>query len=418
MLTRRDCLAAGSAALLAPAALAAADEKSTQTFDPGRPLPHKNAFAPFATTYLNSASQHPLSLGARNAVSRYLDYKSFSTDSEYSVRANYDSVLEKYATLINAHDDEVCFVQSTTVGENLVLKALDFPGRKGRIVTDELHYVGSLPTYAELARRGVEIVTLRAGDDGRILLDQFADAIDGNTRLVTVSLVSMVNGFQHDLKSICDVAHARGAMVYADAVQAVGAVPLDVRESGVDFCSAASYKWLMGDQGLGFLFARKDRLSQIERPWFGHYQLGRSRALGFPNPDRGADFADAVTDYAHFDSARGYFAMGSQSNIVASMLEHSLDYLLRTGVRRIQDYRQPLLGRLRDALPALGFAPITPPESKSSIISFRHDGSSDALRARLQEAKVTATIGPFHLRISPSVFNDADDIERLLRALT
>lgn len=215
MFTRRAALKAGSAAPLAPSALAAAADEEGG-FDPSSPLPHKAAFAPFNTTYLNCASQHPVSLGAQNAVNRYLGYKSFSTDSDFSNSRTYDGVLEKYASLVNADVDEIAFVQSTTVGENLVLKALDIPRSGGRIVTDELHYVGSLPTYSQIADRGMDVVTLRANDAGRIELEQFERATNTKTRLVAISLVSMVNGFRHDLKEICPIAHASGAYVYAD----------------------------------------------------------------------------------------------------------------------------------------------------------------------------------------------------------
>ena len=410
MITRRACLKAGPAALLAPAAVSAQEAP----FEPASALPHRAAFAPFDTTYLNSASQHPVSLGARKAVQRYLDYKSFSVDNDFSNSGTYMDVLEKYARLINADSKEVTYVQSTTVGENLVMKALGIPYAGAKVVTEELHYVGSLPTYAQLADRGVEVVTVRATDDGRSPIEEFDRAIDEDTTLVTVSAVSMVNGFQHDLEALCGIAHARGALVYADLVQAVGSVPVDVKESGVDFCSAASYKWLMGEQGLGFIYARDDRLARIERPWFGHYQLANRTDLGFPNPERGA----LVTEFEHVEGARGYFAMGSQPNIIAALLDHSLDYLHAVGVERIQTYRQPMIDRLQEELVPLGFSPLTPRDSRTAIVSFRHDGDARGLRDRLHAANVTVTVGPHHLRVSPSVFNDMEDIERLIGALS
>jgi selenocysteine lyase/cysteine desulfurase len=64
-----------------------------------------------------------------------------------------------------------------------------------------------------------------------------------------MKLVSYLNGFQHDLKKICDLAHSHAAHIYADLVQAAGAVPIDVRAAGVDFCACGSHKWLMGDIG-------------------------------------------------------------------------------------------------------------------------------------------------------------------------
>jgi selenocysteine lyase/cysteine desulfurase len=413
MLTRRACLLGGTAAALAPLALSP-DVEAAAEGDPTSPFPHKDAFFPISGTYLNCASQHPVSRGGRAAINRYLDYKSFSGDTEFSNSRTYRRVLDNYAKLINADADEVCFVQSTTVGENLVLKALGFQQGGGRIITDDLHYVGSLPTYAELEKLGVEIVTLRADVNGSVSLDQFEEAITTDTRLVCVSSVSMVNGFRHDLKGLSDIAHAKGALVYADVVHEVGSMPFDVRASGVDFCSAASYKWLMGEQGLGFLYARKDRLAELTRPWFGHYQLRRRSSFGFPNPDPG----DTVTEYEHYDSALGYFAMGSQANINAALLDQSLQYLLTAGPDRIQNYRQPLVDRLQDELPKLGFASITPRDTGTALVSFRHNGDVDELHGKLDAKRITISVAQYHLRISPSVFNDLNDIERLILALS
>lgn len=412
MLTRRECLVGGSAVVLAPYTLASSAE-SAPIADPSSPLPHKDAFFPIAGTYMNCASQHPISRGAKRAVDKYLDYKTFASDSDYSNVAVYNRTLENYAHLINSSIDEVAYVQSTTVGENLILKALNIPDGGGRIVTDDLHYLGSLPTYAELTKRGMEVVTLRARD-GRIEIDAFEKAITANTRLVSISSVSMVNGFQHDLQQVCELAHARGALVYADVVHQVGSTPLDVRQSGVDFCSAASYKWLMGDQGLGFLYARKDRLAEIERPWFGHYQLKQRHGLGFPSPVR----HDEVVEYEHYDSALGYFAMGSQPNIIAAQLDYSLQYLLAVGVERIQAYRQPLIDRLQEALPRLGYASITPRKSATALVSFRHDGDTEKLHEKLDAAGITLSVAQYHFRVSPSVFNDLNDVEHLIAALS
>jgi selenocysteine lyase/cysteine desulfurase len=412
MLTRRACLVGAAAAAL-PVSITTAAE-SIDDFDVTSPLPHKSAFFPIAGTYLNSASQHPLSRGARRAVNRYLDYKTFSGDSDFSNSDVRQRIIDNFARLIGAASDEICFVQSTTVGENLILQALDIPLRPGRVVTDELHFVGSLPTYSELARHGMDVVTVRASADGSIDMDRFEAAITGDTRLVAISLVSTINGYRHDLKRLCEIAHAKGAYVYADIIHAVGTMPLDVHESGVDFCSTASYKWLMGDMGLGFMYVHRDRLAEIRRPWFDHNQLASMRSVGFPNPEP----LDHVTEYEHLDSALGHFAMGTQANIVASQLDYSLDYLLKVGVERIQAYRQPLTDRLQNALPKLGYAAITPRDSHTALASFRHDGDAEALSRRLHAEGIVISVWPYHFRISPSVFNDMEDIERLIDVLS
>ena len=412
MISRREMLAGSTAAAIMPFTVQAATGDSP--FDPSSPLPHKDAFFPFEGTYLNSASQHPLSHAARRAVDIYLDYKQFSGPTEFSAGTIRQRVLENYAKLINADPDEICFVQSTTVGENLLLQALGIPEVGGKIITDELHFIGSFPTYTELGKRGMDVVTIRASEDGVIDLEKYEKAINAETRLIAISLVSMLNGFQHDLKSLCEIAHANGALVYADTVQAAGAVPIDVRASGVDFTSAAGYKWLMGDMGLGFMSVRKDRQGILRRPQYGHNQLASRQHFGFPNP-RGEG---EITEYEYLDSALGYFAMGTQARIVAMQLNASLEYLLRVGVGNIQAYRQPLVDYLQGELTSMGYAPITPRDAGSSIVSFRHRGNPQAMRNHLREQNITITVSEHYFRVALSVFNDMSDVERLVRALT
>lgn len=413
MITRRKLLVGSAAAAALPFAPQISTAQDDWSFDPSSALPHKDAFFPFEGTYLNSAAQHPMNRMARQAADRYLDYKKFSAPASYPFAEIRQRVRENYAKLINADVDEICFVGSTTVGENLILQALGIPGTPGRIVTDELHFVGSLPTYTELAKQGMDVVTIRAAEDGSIDLEKYEQAITDETRLVAISHVSMLNGFQHSLKELCELAHAKGALVYADTVQSVGNTPLDVRDSGVDFTSAAGYKWLMGDMGLGLMSVRKDRLSSLRRPWYGSGQLARREHFGFPNPGGNGQ----VTEYEYHDSALGFFAMGTTSNIVAAELDASLQYMLAVGVDRIQAYRQPLIDHLQDELTRLGYPTITPRGSGSAIASFRHDDAA-GLRKRLSAEKITIMVADHYFRVALSVFNDANDVERLVRALT
>ena len=139
MLTRRACLIGGAAAVALPYSLESA--AAEQQFDPSSSLPHKDAFFPIRGTYLNCASQHPLSRAGRQAINRYLDYKSYSIDSDFSNFATYQGALGKYAQLINADESEVCYVQSTTVGENLI------PTQHNNVVLGWDHVLGDMEEW-------------------------------------------------------------------------------------------------------------------------------------------------------------------------------------------------------------------------------------------------------------------------------
>ena len=306
-ISRRTLLLGAATAPVVSKSLAAGPQPVTsESFA----LPAKKLFASMPYTYLDSGSTHPLSLGAKAALEDYLRSKTRDAAAPaIDMDAKQESVMRRFATLVGAHPEELCFVQSTTMGENLVIQALGLPARGGRIVTDALHFFGSFYTYGELGKAGMDVVTLRMTKEGAIDLNEMADAIDERTRLVAVSLVSTINGYEHDLKRVCEIAHARGAHVYADIVHAAGAIPVNLHESGVDFAACSSYKWLMGDFGLGFLYVRKDLQEKIRRPWWGYHQLASFATHVYPHDAPGS----AVADYAASPDASGQFAMGTFS---------------------------------------------------------------------------------------------------------
>jgi len=397
--------------LIAAAGLATAVTSRLQSATPA--LPDKDQFpVVHSEICLNNARWHPISLGATLAVQQYLDYKAAGggTGGEYAGGLQ-DHAKELFAKLINAKTAEVSFVPSTTVGENLVAAALDLPRAGGNVVTDALHFEGSLYQYGALAKQGLDVRIARP-KDWRIDLADLDKLIDAKTRLVAVSLVSMLNGFQHDLKPLCELAHSRGARVYADAVQAVGAVPVDVRASGIDFLACSSYKWLMGDMGLGFLYVRQDLLDRLPRVQYGFRQLSRVDYHLFPYDPPGA----AIMEWSQSPSAGGHFEVGTVANTTAACLNHSLDYILKLGVANIQTHRQPMLRRLQTELPRLGFQSLTPPGSTSPIVAFAKENTAD-LAVRLKRAKIDIAVYPHRIRISPSVYNDLADVDRLLEAI-
>ena len=401
-LTRRELLA-GTAQLAAAAAYVPAD----------RSLPARRDFAiPSGQTYLNSAFIHPMPTASAQAVSRYIETRTFSRE-RWSGDDLAAKVRAQFAALINASPAEIGLVESTSRGENLVVNGLGVPSNAGNVVTDALHFEGSLILYGELQKRGLDVRLVRPREWWIDLADM-EKVVDRKTRLIAVSLVSWYNGFQHDLKRVCDLAHAHGAYVYADVIQAAGNTPIDVRASGVDFCACSTFKWLMGDFGLGFLYVREALLDKvIHRSEFGYQQA--ETVMHYLPSDPPAP--DPVTWTMRAD-ARSHFQVGTYGQGTLNALSVSLSYLDSIGIARIHAHRQPLLRRLRDELPRLGFTAITPAESESAIAAFTAPDAETRFAKRLKQADVSVTLSGDRMRVSPSLFNDMHDVERLLNALS
>jgi selenocysteine lyase/cysteine desulfurase len=373
-------------------------------------LPDKVNFDQGDGIYLDSGSQHPMSLGARAAVEDYFNKRMQPGKPHKSLEDS--DVLGKFARLINADKDEIALVQSTTAGEQMVIRGLGLPQQGAHIVSDTLHFFGSLPTYEELARQGCEVTWVR-DKDGRIPLEDMKRAIRKDTKLVALSLVSTINGFEHDLKAVCDIAHANGALVYADIIHAAGCVPVDVKASGVDFAACASYKWLMGDFGLGFIYARKDVQNRLVRREYGYEGIAKFDPHIYPFDPPGSD----IVDYAWADDAEGRFAHGTDAFSVMAQLDYSLDYIAAVGVPAIQAHAQKLTSHLKRELPRLGYQMMTPPETATPLVACALENAREKLRARMAAANVTLTTSKNRFRLSPSVFNDENDIEKFLSAL-
>jgi selenocysteine lyase/cysteine desulfurase len=410
MLASLGGMVAGAAAAHRPLDLLAAPPSGGR--GPTGGLPRKADFRiADGFTYINGAYTHPMPIVAREAYQQYLDRRSTLPAPEHMSAAAADA-KRAFAGLINAKPTEIGLIANTSSGENFVVECLGIGKTRGNVVTDALHFEGALVHLTELQKKGLDLRIVMPRD-GRIDLADMARVIDTHTTLVEVSFVAMVNGFQHDLKAVADLAHAHGAHVYADIIQGVGTVPLDIHATGVDFAATSSYKWLMGDFGLGFFYVKEALLGTvIERPHWSYESAPDADTHRSPfDPE-----TPTVVTYTPGRDANSYVQLGTMAYGVGAALSASIPYIVDLGVENIQQHRQPMLRRLQDEMPRLGFPALTPRDSTSPIVSFAHKDEAGLTR-KLAAARVNVRVAPYYVRVSPSVYNDMDDVERLLEAL-
>jgi selenocysteine lyase/cysteine desulfurase len=403
-LGRREFLAgAGALAVSARSAFAAA-----QMPKPGAIFP-ASVRADFPSvaneTYMNAASMHPLGSFAARAVEQAVNYRlhgpgpgrvDFGADKQQELK-------KRYGQLIGATANEIAYTANTSDGENIVVMGMDLPRRGGNIVIDELHFTTSLYMYKEIEKQGVELRIVKHRN-WAIDVNDMDKAIDRNTRLVSLALVSNVNGFMHDAKAVSRLAHARGAYLFADIIQAVGAVPIDVKALGIDFASAGTYKWLMGERGIGFLYVREDLQGTVlPTTRYGHRQV--------------SNFNRAELTWEPMPGAAKY-ETGGIGVLLAACVSEGINYVQQLGLDKIRAHARQLTDRLQTELPPLGYKPLTPRGTETPILAFAlKDGAATA--KALQAGKVNATVigNENRLRLSASVFNTHDDIDRVVDVL-
>ena len=381
---------------------------ATQTARPAGVLPATvRADFPAASieTYLNSAAIHPLGTFAASAVEQTMAFRmrgagpgrsDFGADKQNDLKA-------RFGKMINAKPTEIAFISSTSDGENIVTLGLDLPRKKGNVVLDELHFTSSLYMFKELEKQGVELRVIKH-KNWAIDVKDMDRAIDKNTRLVSMAAVSNVNGFMHDIKAVSDLAHARGAYVFADIIQAVGAVPLDMRALGVDFASTGTYKWLMGERGFGFLYVREEHQGTVlPTTRYGHRQV--------------ANFNRAQLTWEPLPGAAMYES-GNIPVLLAAAVSAGIDYVTAIGIDKIRAHAKQLTDRLQAELPPLGFKSLTPRDTPTPSVAFELKDTAATAKA-LQAGKIAGTIitNENRLRLSVSVFNNHADIDRVVGVL-
>jgi len=351
--------------------------------------------------YLNTASVGPLSRTVRDALSSYADQKMLQRDRGTGRRAKA-SAREKFSDLFGAEEDEIAFLYATSDGENVVTSAMDW--KEGdNVVLDELHFVTSFVLYRELEKRaGVELRIVRP-DGGRTRLEDFEAQVDDRTRLVSVAWVSNRNGLRYELPPLSELAHAHGAYLFADAIQAWGSFPVNLHEEGVDFACGNSYKWICGDFGCAPLYVRSEHLDWMTPDRFGHGQVAET----LPNH--------------HFrlksNAEKFEYANVSYGSITA--LDAALSVLKEVGLDRIEAHTVALASDVRAGALELGLDVFTPPDNDSSIVSFYHDLDPQTLSDALQAEAVRVTLQEEGrlLRAAVALFNNQDDVDRLLGVL-
>lgn len=363
--------------------------------------------------YFDNASSHPISVHSAAALHRYVDWVAHEVGEPWwpAWAPPRDQANALFARLINADPGEIALARSTVESESNILNGLRDHLAGGNVVTSDLAFNSCLYNYKFRAQQGLDVRIVK-NRDWQIDMAAMEDAVDGNTRLISVALVSNVNGYVADVAALSKLAHDNGAYLYADIMQAAGGVPIDVKAMGIDFAACSTFKWLMGVKGFGFLYVRSDLQIDVLKP----SQPMGGVTLNYPP---WVEEADAANEEIAFSPPTGVgaYAVSYPSYEGVVCAQESLQYILRLGVDRIRNHARDLTDRLQEELPKRGYRSITPKGNESPILSFVAP-HPEAVLARCRSANVHVAMRFGNkMRLSPSVYNNHEDIDRLLEAL-
>ena len=325
---------------------------------------------------------------------------------------------EKVTEFFNISDPKrVIFTANATQAINLVLRGILKPG--DHVVTSSMEHNAVMRPLRFLEKQGIVIKIAQCAADGTLDVSEIAKLIDNKTRLVVISLASNVTGTILPVAEVTPVAHQFGALVLADAAQAAGAIPIDLRQNGVDFLAFTGHKELLGPTGIGGLIISQNVDARTITPLMFGGTGSRSDSEEQPEdmPDKFESGTANMIGIAGLRAAlgwinqRGLAAIGEHNKELTMMLLEGL-----ANINGVKIYGTPNAGN------SLAIVSFTIKGKKVSELGFRLDDEFEIMaRVGLHCAPAAhRTIGSFPegtVRFSPGIFTTTENVKQTLKAV-
>jgi cysteine desulfurase/selenocysteine lyase len=365
-----------------------------------------------ACDFFNHAGVSPLPRRAGDALRAFADQYERRAYLESGFYRQIEGLRRSAAAMINAAAEEIAFVKNTSEGIATVAGGIDW--RRGdRIVTTAVEYPANIYPWMDVAGRfGAELVTVpevtQEDGSGAVPLEAILAAADHwRTRLVALSHVEYASGQRHDLGAVGRFCRERGILFCVDAIQSMGVLPIDVRGMNVDFLSADGHKWLLGPEGAGVFFCRRELLTEL-----------RPLSVGWMNVINDQDYGNY--DFTLKPDAQR-FECGTHNVPGLLALKASLEMLLGLGAERVAARLKEVTDRLIDGLAGKGYQIVSPrgDEQWSGIVSFVSPGQDhpSIWRALRTEHNTEIALRERRLRVSAHLYNTVEQIDRLVSNL-
>ncbi|MBV9406252.1 MAG: aminotransferase class V-fold PLP-dependent enzyme [Acidobacteriaceae bacterium] len=351
--------------------------------------------------YLNHAAVAPLCRRASDAM------KQLSDDVCRYGSLHYDTWMEAYAglrraaaRLIHASPEEIAIAKNTSEGISTVALGIDWrPG--DRIVAFEEEFPSNYFPWLRLERKGVKVTWLSIYDP----LEKVAEAVRG-ARLLAISFVNYLSGYRVDLRRLGDLCREAGCFFFVDAIQGMGAFEIDVEACRIDALAADGHKWMLGPEGNGVLYIRREWLDAIEPVEFG-----------WMNPASHGDYGSRDMTLR---ADAGRYEAGTLNTIGCFGLRAALEFLLEVGIENISSAVMALAEQLETGVRRKGYEVMCArtAENGSGIVSFRHPAiDCRAIVSGLKRDGILAAPRQGWIRMSPHFYISAEEIEQVIDLL-
>jgi cysteine desulfurase/selenocysteine lyase len=347
--------------------------------------------------YLNHAGIAPFNLLGKAALLEFVE-KRLDKDIEFWPAALEKKAyfVELIARFINAPKENIALVTNTSAGLNILTLGLSWKAGD-RILLNDFEFPSNVIPFTNLKRQGVEIDWVHH-HNGVIEIDDIRKKITSRTRVLSISMVEFINGFRNDVSTLGKICREHGIIFSVDAIQALGALKVDVERMGIDFMSSAGNKWLMWPAGLGFVY--------ISPRIFNEVYPAQAGWMSLQNP----------SDYLKYDQPFATTAQRFEPGVFNTMgvmtATPILEMMLEIGIEAIE---QKVLSNTKFLIHLLqenGFKIFSSTVEKhlSGIVTFYHPQAEELFKF-LKNQLVYVSLREGKIRVSPHFYNNQDDLE-------
>lgn len=353
---------------------------------------------------MNHCSQAPQTEVTRAAAERYLESWNRQGMDWDAWLAEVRLAREAFASLIHASVNEIAVFSSVSEATSTVASALEFTAKRSTIVATEAEFPTIGHIWLAQEGRGARVVWVPVRD-GQIAITDYDEVLSDETAIVSACHGYYLNGFTQDIGQLAARVHAAGSLLFVDAYQTLGVVPIDVKALDVDFLASGTLKYLMGVPGIAFLYVRPELIEQL-RPtvtgWFG-------RADPFAFTIRQLDWSNTASR----------FEAGTPPIMNAYIARAGMEIITGIGVEPIRAWQRVLARRLIDGgrsrgLTLHGTSNLASKTANTAFVVRDSHAVEVAMRARGVLPSARGAV----IRLAPHFYNTIDDIDIALDALS
>jgi len=354
--------------------------------------------------YFNHASTAPINTKAKEAIEQFVRERSEdAVDDYWAFKAVAEETKKIIGEMINCTGDRIAFLDNTSNG--IIWLTLGIEWKAGdRVIINDVEFPANVYPFLQLKEKGVKVDFIKA-NNGIVTAEEVIAAIQPKTKLISVSFVQFLSGYRIDLEKIGKVCKEKGIIFSVDSMQGLGAVRLDVEKYNIDYLANGTQKWMLGLQGLAFIYVRKELQEKMKSAPIGWLAVKDAWDLlkyDITPKETAERFQPGTLNnigiYAFNSSMKLFEELGFDEieKQVLSNSKYFIDELAKI------DYKSPLYS--------------LPEKHLSGIVSFRTENGQKIIEY-LNQKKIVCSLREGYIRFAPHFYNTKQDIDYVVDAL-